>query len=123
MGYARYNSSNTTVTVVLKQSDSPTTGDNIISSSGSGVSVLDNVADLNGRKYITHRIERADGYSLQFVVRANITNISATLNPTGDQTVIGSANYVLASLRNSPFGFDAVNIDDRFRDGGNAIQD
>ena len=122
MGYARYNSSNTTVTVVLKQSDSPTTGDNIISSSGSGVSVLDNVADLNGRKYITHRIERADGYSLQFVVRANITNISATLNPTGDQTVVGSANYVLASLRNSPFGFDAVNIDDRFRDGGNAIK-
>ena len=122
MGYARYNSSNTTVTIVLKQSDSPTTGDNIVSSSGSGVSVLDNVADLNGRKYITHRIERADGYSLQFVVRANITNVSATLNPTGDQTVIGSANYVLASLRNSPFGFDAVNISDRFRDGGNAIK-
>ena len=122
IGYARYNSSNTTVTVVLKQSDSPTTGDNIVSSSGSGVSVLDNVADLNGRKYITHRIERADGYSLQFVVRANITNVSATLNPGGDQTVIGSANYVLASLRNSPFGFDAVNVDDRFRDGGNAIK-
>ena len=110
MGYARYNSSNTTVTVVLKQSDSPTTGDNITSSSGSGVSVLDNVADLNGRKYITHRIERADGYSLQFVVRANITNISASLNPSGDQTVIGSANYVLASIRNSPFGFSMQSI-------------
>ena len=122
MGYARYNSSNTTVTVVLKQADSPTTGDNVTSSSGSGVTVLDNLADLNGRKYITHRIERADGYSLQFVVRANITNISATLNPSGDQTVISSSNYVLASMRNSPFGFAKVNVSDRFRDGANAIQ-
>ena len=122
MGYARYNSSNTTVTVVLKQADSPTTGDNVTSSSGSGVTVLDNLADLNGRKYITHRIERADGYSLQFVVRGNITNISASLNPSGDQTVISSSNYVLASMRNSPFGFSKVNISDRFRDGANAIQ-
>ena len=54
MGYARYNGSNTTVTVVLKQANSPTTGDNVTSSSGSGVTVLDNLADLNGRKYITH---------------------------------------------------------------------
>ena len=89
MGYARYNSSNTTVTVVLKQKTQPQV--TIVSSSGSGVTVLDNLADLNGRKYITHRIERADGYSLQFVVRGNITNISASLNPSGDQTVISSS--------------------------------
>ena len=122
MGYARYNSSSTTATFVLKQSDSPTTGDNITSSSGSNVSILDNLADLNGKKYITHRIERADGYSLQFVVRGNITNIGSGINPSGDQTVISSSNYVLASLRNSPYGFSKVNISDRFRDGANAIQ-
>ena len=115
LGYARYNSSNTTITFVLKQANIDTASD-VTSSSGSGVSVLENLADLNGRKYITHRIERADGYSLQFVVRANISQVGTTINPTGNQTVVGSNNYVLASLRNSPYGFTKINQSDRFRD-------
>ena len=121
LGYARYNSSNTTITFVLKQANIDTASD-VTTSSGSGVSVLDNLADLNGRKYITHRIERADGYSLQFVVRANISQIGTSINPTGNQTVIGSNNYVLASLRNSPFGFTKINQSDRFRDGADSIK-
>ena len=107
LGYARYNSSNTTITFVLKQANIDTASD-VTTSSGSGVSILDNLADLNGRKYITHRIERADGYALQFVVRANISQFGASINPTGNQTVIGSNNYVLASLRNSPYGFAKI---------------
>ena len=121
LGYGRYNSSNTTITFVLKQANIDTASD-VTTSSGTGVSVLDNLADLNGRKYITHRIERADGYSLQFVVRANISEVSASLNPTGNQSAIGSNNYVLASLRNSPYGFTAINISDRFRDGAENIK-
>ncbi len=121
LGYARYNSSNTTITFVLKQANIDTASD-VTTSSGSGVSVLDNLADLNGRKYITHRIERADGYSLQFVVRANISQIGTSINPTGNQTVVGSNNYVLASLRNSPYGFTKINQSDRFRDGAENIK-
>ena len=121
LGAARYNSSNTTITFVLKQANIPTASD-VSTSSGTGVSILDNLEDLNGRKYITHRIERADGYSLQFVVRANISEISASLNPTGDQSVVGSNNYVLASLRNSPYGFTAINQSDRYRDGAENIK-
>ena len=121
LGYARYNSSNTTITFVLKQANIDTASD-VTSSSGSGVSILNNLADLNGRKYITHRIERADGFSLQFVVRANISEISPSLNPTGNQSVVGSNNYVLASLRNSPYGFTKVNQSDRFRDGAENIK-
>ena len=121
LGYGRYNSSNTTITFVLKQSNIDTASD-VSTSSGTGVSVLNNLEDLNGRKYITHRIERADGYSLQFVVRANISEISTSLNPTGDQSVIGSNNYVLASLRNSPYGFTKINQSDRFRDGAENIK-
>ena len=121
LGYGRYNSSNTTVTFVLKQANIETASD-VTSSSGTGVSILDNLEDLNGRKYITHRIERADGFSLQFVVRANLSQISASLNPTGDQSVVGSNNYVLASLRNSPYGFTPINQSDRFRDGAENIR-
>ena len=120
IGVARYNSSNTTITFVLKKAITPT--QDAITSSGTGVSVLDNLEDLNGRKYITHRIERADGYSLQFVVRGNISQVGASINPTGDQTVIGSNNYVLASLRNSPYGFTKINQSDRFRDGADSIK-
>ena len=120
MGYARYNSSALTVTFVLKTANIQSTT-NTATATGSTVSVLDNVEDLNGRKYITHRIERADGYSLQFVVRANISQIG-TINPTGNQTVVGSNNYVLASLRNSPYGFTKVNQSDRFRDGAENIK-
>ena len=121
LGYGRYNSSNTTITFVLKQANIDTASD-VTTSSGTGVSLLNNLEDLNGRKYITHRIERADGYSLQFVVRANISEISTSLNPTGDQSVVGSNNYVLASLRNSPYGFSKINISDRFRDGAENIK-
>ncbi len=121
LGYARYNSSNTTATFVLKQANIDTASD-VTTSSGTGVSILDNLADLNGRKYITHRIERADGYSLQFVVRANLSQIGTAINPTGNQTVVGSLNYVLASLRNSPYGFTKINQSDRFRDGAENIK-
>ena len=121
MGYARYNSSNTTITFVLKTANIQSTS-NTATATGSTVSVLDNVADLNGRKYITHRIERADGYSLQFVIRAAISVFSASLNPTGNQTVISSSNYVLASLRNSPYGFTKISQTDRYRDGAESIK-
>ena len=121
LGYGRYNSSNTTITFVLKQANIDTASD-VSTSSGTGVSILNNLADLNGRKYITHRIERADGYSLQFVVRANLSQIGTAINPTGNQTVVGSNNYVLASLRNSPFGFTKINQSDRFRDGAENIK-
>ena len=45
---------------------------NTATASGSTVSILDNISDFNGRKYITHRIERADGYSIQFVIRGSV---------------------------------------------------
>ena len=121
LGVARYNSSNLTVTFVLKQANIDTASD-VTTGSGSGVSILDNLEDLNGRKYITHRIERADGFSLQFVIRGNISQVGASINPTGDQTVVSSSNYVLASLRNSPYGFTAINQSDRFLDGAEAIK-
>ncbi|MBO55764.1 MAG: hypothetical protein CL886_08915, partial [Dehalococcoidia bacterium] len=121
MGYGRYNSSNTTVTFVLRTANIQSTT-NTSTSSGSTVSILDNVEDLNGRKYITHRIERADGYSLQFVVRASISVFDATLNPTGNQSVISTSNYVLASLRNSPYGFTKISQTARFRDGAESIR-
>ena len=121
MGYGRYNSSNTTVTFVLRTANIQSTT-NTSTSSGSTVSILDNVEDLNGRKYITHRIERADGYSLEFVVRAAISVFDATLNPTGNQAVISTSNYVLASLRNSPYGFTKISQTARFRDGAESIR-
>ena len=121
IGIARYNSSNLTATFVLKQANIDTASD-VTTGSGSNVSILDNLEDLNGRKYVTHRIERADGYSLQFVVRGNISQIGASINPTGNQTVISSCNYVLSSLRNSPFGFTKINQSDRFKDGAEAIK-
>ena len=121
MGYGRYNSSNLTVTFVLRTANIQSTT-NTATASGSTVSVLDNVEDLNGRKYITHRIERADGYALQFVVRSAISVFDAQLNPTGNQSVISTNNYVLASLRNSPYGFVKISQTARFRDGAESIR-
>ena len=121
MGYARYNSSNTTITFVLKVADIQSTT-NTATASGSTVSILDNISDFNGRKYITHRIERADGYSIQFVIRGSASVFNSTLNPTGNQSVISTSNYVLASLRNSPYGFAKISQTDRFRDGAESIR-
>jgi len=121
LGRGNYNSSNLTVTFVLKVADIQSTT-NTATASGSTVSVLDNVEDLNGRRYITNRIERADGYSLQFVVRAAVSVFDATLNPTGNQSVISTSNYVLASLRNSPYGFTKISQTARFRDGAESIR-
>ncbi|BCU98548.1 MAG: hypothetical protein CM15mV22_1800 [Eurybiavirus sp.] len=45
--------------------------------------------------------ERADGYSIQFVIRGSASVFNSSLNPTGNQSVISTSNYVLASLRNS----------------------
>ena len=121
MGYAMYNSSNTTITFVLKTADIQSTT-NTATATGSTVSILDNTSDLNGRKYVTHRIERADGYSTQFVVRGEFSNVNPTINPTGDQSVIASNNYVLASLRNSPYGFTKISQTDRYRDGAESFR-
>ena len=114
MGRGSYDSPSQTVRFSLK-------APNIQTTSGT-FSISDNLEDLNGRKYVTHRIERADGFSLAFVVRGNYSVFNATLNPTGDQTVISASNYVLASLSNSPYGFNPVNQTDRFRDGAEAIR-
>ena len=121
LGYARYNSSALTVTFVLRTPNIQSTN-YVASSSGSNVTVLDNVEDLNGRKYITHRIERADGYALEFVVRSAVSVFNATFNPTGNQSVISTSNYVLASLRNSPYGFTKISQTDRYRDGAESIR-
>ena len=43
LGYGRYNSSNTTITFVLKQANIDTASD-VTSSSGTGVSILDNLS-------------------------------------------------------------------------------
>ena len=82
----------------------------------------DNIEDLNGRKYVTHRIERADGFSIAFVVRGSYSRFGSALDIAGDQSVVAANNYVLASLRNSPYGFNAVNQTDRYRDGAEAIR-
>ena len=55
MGYGRYNSSNSTITFVLRVADIQSTT-NTATATGSTVSILDNTSDLNGRKYITHRL-------------------------------------------------------------------
>jgi hypothetical protein len=114
MGRGSYDSPSGTVRFSLKAPNTQTTSGTF--------SISDNLEDLNGRKYVTHRIERADGFSLAFVVRGNYSVFNTALNPTGDQTVISASNYVLASLSNSPYGFDAVNQTDRFRDGAEAIR-
>jgi hypothetical protein len=114
MGRGAYDAPSGTVRISLKAPDFATrTGT---------FSVLDNLEDLNGRKYVTDRIERADGFSIAFVVRGNYSVFNSSLNPTGDQTVISASNYVLASLANSPYTFDAVTQTDRFRDGAEAIR-
>ena len=105
--------SGTTMTFVLKAPDSATRSGNCV--------VRDNLGDLNGRKYVTDRIERADGYSLQYVVRGSYCVFNSALNPSGDQTSISATNYLLASLRNSPYGFDAVTFTHRYRDAAEAI--
>ena len=114
MGRGAYDAPSGTVRISLKAPDFATrTGT---------FSVLDNLEDLNGRKYVTDRIERADGFSIAFVVRGNYSVFNSSLNPTGDQTAISASNYVLASLANSPYTFDAVTQTDRFRDGAEAIR-
>ena len=110
VGFGVYDVGTNTIRFTLKAPDSKST-------TGS-LTISDNIADLNGRKYVTHRIERPDGYSLQFAVRGNYSVFNASLDPTGDQTVISASNYVLASLRNSPYVFTKSEpVSDRFRDG------
>ena len=115
VGFGVYDVGTNTIRFTLKAPDSKST-------TGS-LTISDNIADLNGRKYVTHRIERPDGYSLQFAVRGNYSVFNASLDPTGDQTVISASNYVLASLRNSPYVFTKSEpVSDRFRDGAEAIK-
>jgi hypothetical protein len=78
-GVARYNASTNEIYFVIRGSDSATR-------SGS-VTVFDNLGDFNGRKYVTHRIERADGYSLKFVVRGSCSKFATDFDPSGDQQV------------------------------------
>jgi hypothetical protein len=99
-GVARYNSSTNEVYFILRAVDSATRSGN--------VTVFDNLGDFNGRKYVTHRIERADGYSLQFVTRGSCSRLAVALDPSGDQQVCSATNYALMSLRNSPYAFDKV---------------
>ena len=113
-GNGAYDSSTNTIRFTLLAPPSSTT------LSGS-VTLRDNLGDLNGRKYITHRIERADGYSLQFVVRGTFSKF-ANENPTGDQTVISSSNYLLTSLSNSPYTFTKTAFTHRYRDAAEAIK-
>ena len=113
-GNGAYDSSTNTIRFTLLAPPSSTT------LSGS-VTLRDNLGDLNGRKYITHRIERADGYSLQFVVRGTFSKF-ANENPTGDQTVISSSNYLLTSLSNSPYTFTKTSFTHRYRDAAEAIK-
>jgi len=116
LGIARgsYSSGTQTVRFTLNAPDSATrTGT---------FSVQDNIEDLNGRKYITHRIERPDGFSIAFVVRGSYSRFGTAIDVAGDQQVVAANNYVLASLRNSPYGFTAVNQTDRYRDGAEAIK-
>ena len=116
LGLARgaYSSGTQTVRFTLNAPDSATrTGAFIIQ---------DNIEDLNGRKYVTHRIERPDGFSIAFAVRGSYSRFGSALDIAGDQTVVAANNYVLASLRNSPYGFAAVSQTDRYRDGAEAIR-
>ena len=99
-GVARYNSSTNEIYFVLRGVDSATR-------SGSS-QVFDNLGDFNGRKYITHRIERADGYSLSFIVRGSCSKLGTAFDPSGDQQVCSATNYALMSLRNSPYAFEKV---------------
>ena len=107
-GVARYNSSTNEIYFVIRGSDSATR-------SGS-VQVFDNLGDFNGRKYVTHRIERADGYSLKFVVRGSCSKFATDFDPSGDQQVCSATNYALMSLRNSPYAFEKVEFGADFKE-------
>ena len=118
-GVARYNSSTNEVYFVIRASDSATRS--------GGCNVLDNLGDFNGRKYVTHRIERADGYSLKFVTRGSCSKLATDFDPSGDQQVCSATNYALMSLRNSPYAFEKVEFGANFqemskqRDGAETI--
>ena len=99
-GVARYNSSTNEAYFVIRASDSATRSGNC--------AVLDNLGDFNGRKYVTHRIERADGYSLNFCTRGSCSKFATDFDPAGDQQVCSATNYALMSLRNSPYAFEKV---------------
>ena len=99
-GVARYNSSTNEAYFVIRASDSATRSGN--------ANVLDNLGDFNGRKYVTHRIERADGYSLNFCTRGSCSKFATEFDPSGDQQVCSATNYALMSLRNSPYAFEKV---------------
>ena len=107
-GVARYNSSTNEVFFVIRASDSATRS--------GGCNVLDNLGDFNGRKYVTHRIERADGYSLKFVTRGSCSKIATDFDPSGDQQVCSATNYALMSLRNSPYAFEKVEFGADFKE-------
>ena len=107
-GVARYNSSTNEVFFVIRASDSATRS--------GGCNVLDNLGDFNGRKYVTHRIERADGYSLKFVIRGSCSKFATDFDPSGDQQVCSATNYALMSLRNSPYAFEKVEFGADFKE-------
>jgi hypothetical protein len=114
LGAGDYHSTQGTIRFALVAPDSATRSGSVV--------MNDNLGDLNGRKYITHRIERADGYSIEFIVRGSWSIFNSSYNPTGDQTVISASNYVLASLRNSPYTFTKTSFTHRYRDAAEAIK-
>jgi len=107
-GVARYNSSTNEVYFIIRASDSVTRSGNC--------NVLDNLGDFNGRKYVTYRLERADGYSLKFVTRGSCSKIATDFDPSGDQQVCSATNYALMSLRNSPYAFEKVEFGANFKE-------
>ncbi len=107
-GVARYNASTNEVYFIIRGSDS-------VTRSGSAA-IFDNLGDFNGRKYVTHRIERADGYSLKFVVRGSCSKFATDFDPSGDQQVCSATNYALMSLRNSPYAFEKVEFGADFKE-------
>ena len=107
-GVARYNASTNEIFFIIRGSDS-------VTRSGSAA-IFDNLGDFNGRKYVTHRIERADGYSLKFVVRGSCSKFATDFDPSGDQQVCSATNYALMSLRNSPYAFEKVEFGADFKE-------
>ncbi len=71
----------------------------------------------NGRQYVSHRIETADGFSTKFVVFKDTPTDLAALGAVNGEysvtafgsTVVSDDHYVIFSLDNSPVKFDESN--------------
>ena len=85
---------------------------------------------LNGRQYVSHRIETADGFSTQFVifkdtpvdlVGLGVSNGTYNASAVG-ATVVSDDHYVVFSLNNSPIKFEeSVKSPNRYLDAVDLI--